>query len=173
MQILSPIRAGKVVLQALYTPRDPNPNRKRRAIGISKEDKQRANLKTSYEKLLMLMCANFSPGDWWVTLTYDDEHLPENREAAQPYWRKFMRWYRKYRKDNKEPLAYVYCTQLTTRGGGRRLHHHMVMRYEDDSDEEKIRSLWKWGEVVHIRKLKSVEEILDKEIGRASCRERV
>lgn len=64
MKILSTMRAGKVVRQALYSPREPNPNVRRRAIGISKEDKQRANLKTSYEKLLMLMCANFSPGDW-------------------------------------------------------------------------------------------------------------
>lgn len=169
MKILSTLRAGKVVRQALYSPRDPNPNQRRWAISISKEEKQRANLKTSYEKLLMLMCANFSPGDWWVTLTYDDAHLPPSREASRPYWRKFMRWMRKYRRDNKEPLLYVYCTQLTTRDGGRRLHHHMVMRYEDDSDEEMIRSLWQWGEVVHIRKLKDFEEIVDK--AHYMCRE--
>lgn len=169
MKILSTMRAGPVVRQALYSPRDPNPNQRRRAISIPKEEKQRANLKTSYEKLLMLMCANFSPGDWWVTLTYDDEHLPENREASHPYWRKFMRRYRKYRKKYNDPLLYVYCTQLTTRGGGIRLHHHMVMRWEDDSDEEKIRSLWEYGKIVHIRKLKSFEEILDK--AHYMCRE--
>ena len=169
MKILSTMRAGRVIRQALYSPRDPNPNRRRRAISVSKEDKQRANLKTSYEKLLMLMCANFSPGDWWVTLTYDDEHLPATREEAQPCWRKFMRRYRKYRKKFNEPLQYVYCTQLTTRGGGIRLHHHLVLRWEDDSDEEKIRSLWEYGKIVHIRKLKSFEEILDK--AHYMCRE--
>ena len=77
MKILSTMRAGRVVRQSLYSPRDPNPNRRRSAISIPKEEKQRANLKTSYEKLLMLMCANFSPGDWWVTLTYDDDHLQD------------------------------------------------------------------------------------------------
>lgn len=169
MKILSTMRAGKVVRLALYSPRDPNPVRTRRAISIPKEEKLRSNLKTSYEKLLMLMCANFSPGDWWVTFTYDDEHLPANREAARPYWRKFMRRMRKYRKGFKEQLLYVYCTQLTTRNGGRRLHHHMVMRFEDDSDEEKICTLWEWGRVVGIRKLKSVEEILDK--AHYMCRE--
>ena len=169
MKILSTMRAGRVVRQALYSPRDPNVNNRRRAISISKEDKQRANFRTSYEKLLMLMCANFSPGDWWVTFTYDDEHLPASREEAHPYFRKFMRWFRKYRKANKEPLKYVYCTQLTTRAGGRRLHHHMVMRFEDDADEEKITSLWIWGEIVHVRKLKSFEEILDK--AHYMCRE--
>ena len=81
MKILKTMRAGRVVRQALYPPKDPNPNGRRRAISVSKEDMQRANLKTSYEKLLMLMCANFSPGDWWVTLTYDDDHLPETREV--------------------------------------------------------------------------------------------
>lgn len=169
MKILSTMKAGRVVRQALYSPRDPNPNRKRRAISIPKEEKQRANLKTSYEKLLMLMCANFSPGDWWVTLTYDDEHLPVSREASRPYWRKFMRRMRKYRKNYNEQLQYVYCTQLTTRSGGRRLHHHMVMRFEDDSDEERIRTMWEWGKVVGIQRLKSVEEILDK--AHYMCRE--
>ena len=169
MKILKTMRAGRVVRQSLYAPRDPNPNQRRRAIGISKEDKQQANLKTSYEKLLMLMCANFSPGDWWVTLTYDDDHLPGTREESQPYFRKFMRWFRKYRKDNKDPLRYVYCTQLTTRGGGQRLHHHMVMRFEDDADEERIRSLWTFGKIVHVRKLRSFEEILDK--AHYMCRE--
>lgn len=169
MKILSTLRAGRVVRQALYAPREPNPNRRRRAISIPKEEKQRANLKTSYEKLLMLICTNFSPGDWWVTLTYDDEHLPENREEAHPYFRKFMRWMRKYRKGNAEPLLYVYCTQLTTRNGGRRLHHHMIMRWEDDADEEKIRSLWQWGKIVHIRKLKDYADMLDK--AHYMCRE--
>ena len=168
MKILSTMRAGRVVRQALYNPREPNPTQRRRSVSVSKEDKQRANLKTSYEKLLMLMCANFSPGDWWVTLTYDDEHLPAKREDAQPYWRKFMRWYRKYRRSNKEPLLYVYCTQLTTRGGGYRLHHHMVMKFEDEEDAERLRSLWPWG-YTHIRKLKSFEEILDK--AHYMCRE--
>lgn len=168
MKILSTMRAGRVVRQSLYSPRDPNPNRRRNAISIPKEEKQRANLKTSYEKLLMLMCANFTPGDWWVTLSYDDDHLPDDRNASHPYWRKFMRKMRKYRKLNKDPLVYVYCTQLTTRDGGRRLHHHMVMRFEDDSDAERIRSLWEWG-FIYCRKLKDFDEILDK--AHYMCRE--
>lgn len=169
MKILSTMRAGRVVRQALYSPRDPNPNTRRRAISIPKEEKDRANLKTSYEKLLMLLCANFSPGDWWVTLTYDDAHLPNTREESQPYWKKFMRWFRKYRKKHSEPLLYVYCTQLTTRGGGRRLHHHMILKHEDDSDAEMIKSLWCFGQITHVRKLKSFEEILDK--AHYMCRE--
>lgn len=161
MKILCTLRAGMVVRQMLYSPRDPNPNARRRGISISKEDKKKANLRTSYEKLLMLACANIEPGDWWVTLTYEDKFLPGNREESRPYWRKSMRWLRKYRKNNNEPLVYFYCTQLTTRGGGIRLHHHMLLRREDDLDEEYIRSLWPWG-YVHIRKLRDWEDILDK-----------
>lgn len=66
MKILSTMRAGRVIRQSLYSPRDANPQKRHRAVSISKEDKKRANLKTSYEKLLMLVCANFEPGDWWV-----------------------------------------------------------------------------------------------------------
>ena len=47
MKILKTMRAGRVTRQSLYSPRDPNPNQRRRAIGISKEDKQQANLKTN------------------------------------------------------------------------------------------------------------------------------
>lgn len=168
MKILSTLKAGRVIRQVLFAPKDPNPNQRRRAMSISKEDKQKANLKTSYEKLLMLLCANFSPGDWWITLSYNDDHLPQTREASKKPFRKFMRMFRKYRKSNDEPLKYVYCTQLTTRAGGRRLHHHMIMRWEDDSDRERIESLWECG-YVKIRKLKSFEEILDK--ARYMCRE--
>lgn len=169
MKILSTMRAGRVVRQALYSPREPNPNQHRRAISISKEDKQRANLKTSYEKLLMLMCANFSPGDWWVTLTYDDDHLPKSREESHKPFRKFMRLLRKYRTRNGEQLKYVYCTQLTTSSGELRLHHHMVMRWEDDADRERIESLWEGGEVVYVRKLKDFDDILAK--AHYMCRE--
>lgn len=169
MKIISTLKAGRVVRQILYTPKDPNPNQHRRGISISKEDKQRANLKTSYEKLLMLVCANFSPGDWWVTLSYDDEHLPRTREESKKPFRKFIRNFRKYRKVNKEVLKYVYCTQLTTRAGGIRLHHHMILRWEDDSDKEQLYTLWEGGEIVYARKLKDFEDILDK--AKYMCRE--
>ena len=169
MKVISTLRAGRVVRQVLFTPREPNPNQRRRGISISKEDKQKANLKTSYEKLLMLMCANFSPGDWWITLSYDDAHLPPDREASKKPFRKFMRTFRKYRKDHKDPLRYVYCTQVTTRSGGRRVHHHMVMRWEDDADRERITELWEWGKIVYVRKLKSFEDIMDK--AHYMCRE--
>lgn len=169
MKIISTLKAGRVVRQILYTPKDPNPNQPRRGISISKEDKQRANLKTSYEKLLMLVCANFSPGDWWVTLSYDDDHLPRTREESKKPFRKFIRNFRKYRKVNKEVLKYVYCTQLTTRAGGIRLHHHMILRWEDDSDKEQLYTLWEGGEIVYARKLKDFEDILDK--AKYMCRE--
>ncbi len=162
MKILSTMRAGRVVRQALYAPKEPNPNRRRRAIGIPKEEKQRANLKTSYEKALMLACANFEPGDWWVTVTYDDEHLPNTRNESLPLLRRYFRALRKARAKNNETLRYMYCTQLTTRGGGIRLHHHMIIRAEDDTDEDLIRRSWPYGKIVYIRKLKNYEDILDK-----------
>lgn len=169
MKILSTMRAGRVTRQSLYVPRDPNLIARRRALSIPKEEKLRANLKTSYEKLLMLVCANFEPGDWWVTVTYDNEHLPETRAESQPIFRRFTRSLRKDRKKNGEVLRYVYCTQLTTRGGGIRLHHHMIMRFEDESDRELIKKSWPFGKIIYIRKLKNYEDILEK--ARYMCRE--
>lgn len=161
MKILSTIRAGNVVRLALYSPRDAKPNTRRRSMGISKEDKNRANLKTSYEKLLMVVCANIEPGDYFVTFTYRNDCLPANRKEARPYWQKFMRPFRKYKKNNKDPLVYFYSTQMTTTGGGIRLHHHMLLRREDDHDEERIRSLWTFG-WVDIHRLRDWDDIIDK-----------
>ena len=159
MKIISTIRAGNVVRQTLYTPRDPKPNQCRRGIGISKEDKKKANLKTSVDKLFMLVCANFSPGDWWVTLTYDDDHLPQTRQESQKPFRKFMRKFRKYRKDNGDSFKYVYCTQVTTENGGRRIHHHMIVRWEDDGDREEIKKFWEFGTISKVVRLKDIEHI--------------
>ena len=169
MKVISTLRAGRVVRQVLFTPREPNPNQRHSSIGLSKEDKKKANLKTSQEKLLMLVCANFSPGDWWITLTYDDEHLPQTRQEAQKPFRKFMRKFRKYRKDNREPFKYVYCTQVTTENGGRRVHHHMIMRWEDNDDREKIKELWEGGPISKIERLKDIKHI-HTEVG-YMCRE--
>lgn len=169
MKILSEMRAGRVVRLSLYCPRQPNPNNRRRAVSISREDKKRANLKTSYEKLAMKVFANFSPGDWWVTLTYEDQYLPADREGSRVYWRKFMRNLRKVRKSNGEALKYIYCTQLTTSNGGRRLHHHMILRFEDDTDEDLIRKSWRWGTVNKIRRLRDMDDLLDK--SHYMCRE--
>ena len=161
MKILATMRAGRVVRQMLYSPRDPNPNRTRRKMSISKEDKLKANLKTSYEKFLMLTYANFSPGDLFVSFSYDDLHLPDSREGAIKCFRKFMRLFRKYRKKYGDPLVYAYCTQVTTENGGRRLHHHMLLRYEDESDIERIKTLWDNG-FADILWIKDMEHLSDR-----------
>lgn len=169
MKTISTIRAGRVVRQVLFTPRDANPNRRRGGITLSKEDKKKANIKTSADKLLVLVCANFSPGDWWVTLSYDDAHVPQTRQESQKPLRKFMRKFRKYRKDNQDSFKYVYCTQVTTENGGRRIHHHMIMQWEDNSDREKIKELWEGGSITHSERLKDIPHIY--EVVKYMCRE--
>lgn len=159
IKILATTRAGRVVRQVLFTPKTINANQRRRGISVSKEDKKKANLKTSSDKLFMLVCANFSPGDWWVTLTYDDEHLPQTRQESQKPFRKFMRKFRKYRKDNGDVFKYVYCTQVTTENGGRRVHHHMITRWEDSEDRKKIEEFWEFGPIKKIVRLKDIEHI--------------
>ena len=162
MKILSTMRAGRVVRLALYSPRDPNPNTRRRAISIPKEEKKRANLKTSYEKALMLTCANFEPGDLWVTLSYRDADLPPDKDSSKKPWRKFMRLLRREYTKNGDPMKYIYCTQITTRDGGQRVHHHMIIKCYDDSDREIIKKCWLFGDVIYIRYLRDYDDILDK-----------
>lgn len=46
------------------------------------------NDKTARGKMEMLLWANFTERDLYVTLTYDDAHLPKNRKEAQENVRK-------------------------------------------------------------------------------------
>ena len=170
MKILSTMRAGRVVRLALYSPREKNPTgRRRTAPTISREDKERANLRHSYEKLALRIFANFEPGDWWVTLTYRDEYRPPDRATSKPYWRKFIRQLRKARNANGETIKYIYCTQRTTSDGRLFLHHHMILRCEDVSDKELILNSWKWGDIKRCRHLRDMADLWSK--AHYMCRE--
>lgn len=103
------------------------------------------NLRYSWQKCEVLLAANFTGKDLFVTLTYDDVNLPPSRAEAVKRIRKFIGKLRSARKLRGEAVKYIYVTeQLSSEGG--RLHHHMVLNGTGD-DYETIRSLWDGGEV--------------------------
>ena len=98
----------------------------------------------------MQLAANFTRRDLYVTLTYDDEHLPPNRKAAKKQVAAFFdRMRRQYRRGGRE-LRYVYVTQELQRDGSRRLHHHLIISATGSSDYDTIRALWPNGSNVEI-----------------------
>ncbi len=98
------------------------------------------NLKYSCQKLELLLAANFDHHDYYVTLTYDNDHLPTDRAAAVKRIQRFIRQLRRHRKARGQDVKYVYTTEGLH---DKRLHHHVVINGYDD--EEIIRSLWTDG----------------------------
>lgn len=102
------------------------------------------NIKTACMRLEFLLYANFSLDDWFITLTYDNAHLPLNYEAARKNAPAFFRRVRELRRARGEPFGYIYV--MEGMHGDHRVHHHLVLQ-RGDGDLEAIRALWPRGGV--------------------------
>ena len=146
------IRAGRLVCAVVYTTPVRGESNKIRAEKqhAANEAREKLNARTSFEKLERVLAANFDTGDLYVTFTYDDDHLPDDRSTAVRRMRAFVPQLRASRKERGEVLSYVYVTEGAYPGG--RLHHHMVLN-STGNDIEELRRTWKYGNNVEIRRL--------------------
>lgn len=141
------IVAGPLVVEVLYPA--PNP---RDSVGVrqgkkalSSEAQRRMNLKYAWQKLELLIAANFGVKDLWITFTYDDAHLPTSRKEANAIMKAFLRKLRAARKaQGGLALQYIYVTEH--KHGDGRWHHHVLINATGD-DFELIRDLWVQGGV--------------------------
>ena len=139
---LKVIQAGSLWMAVQYAAiRGPDPGTRREAKSmISTPARESLNAKLSWQKLMLLLAANFHSMDLAVTLTYRDEALPRHREEAMKRIKYFIRLLRAKRKARGQPLKYVYTTEGYHSGG--RLHHHMILNMVG-GDYKEIRELWK------------------------------
>lgn len=138
--------AGPLVKKCIYpilNPRDKLGVRNGKKA-LSSAAQQRMNLKYAYQKLELLFYANFGIKDLYVTLTYDDWHLPHNRKEAREAMRAFWKQLRKERKKKGQELRYIY--NIEHRHGEGRWHHHAVINATGD-DYQLILRLWGKGSV--------------------------
>lgn len=145
------IIAGDLVLVSVYPmpyPRDKEHVRAAKAK-MSTKARRAMNLKASKRKLELLLSCNFSQDDLFVTLTYDDRHLPGSRKDAVSNLRLFLRRLRIQRKKQGKELRYVYVTE--NKHGEGRLHHHLVINCTGEDETALFRSLWEFGENVDVR----------------------
>ena len=143
------IRAGHLVHTITYTaiaPRD-EPRARKAKTQLSTEARRRLNYEGSRVKLELLIAANFTFDDYFVTLTFADEHLPKSFKEAGERAKAFNRRMRDSRRHRGEAYRYVYAVE-DGRGLGR-FHIHAVISAGSLGDEE-IRSLWPWGEIVKV-----------------------
>lgn len=153
------IRAGLLHIEVIGTVPDDGARRKPRA-GRGRPTcaaQQFYNAKLSWRELELMIAANFGSKDWFVTYTYDNEHLPGSKEEAANFLQKHFRSVRDVRRRREQELKYIYVTEgLHGRredeyfgGDGaledRRFHHHVIINSVSDSDLEELRSLWKGG----------------------------
>lgn len=141
------IIAGRIVKTIIYTAPEPLDGKRARAekSRMTSAAQKAMNDKAARGRLEMLLAANFTGRDLFITLTYRDANLPPNRAAAVKNVRGFLRMFREHRKARGQELKYIYTTE--EKHGEARLHHHLVIS-STGADMEIIRSLWPHGDVV-------------------------
>lgn len=149
---LKRVQAGRLVCAVVYTAAAPGEAARVRAQKqkASSAARERLNARTSFEKLERTLAANFDDGDLYVTLTYDDKHLPEDKGKAVRRLRTFLQRLRAARRERGERLDYIYVTEGCYPGG--RLHHHLVLNSTGE-DIAQLRTLWIYGDNVEVRRL--------------------
>lgn len=146
------ITAGRIVKTILYTAPEPRDGERARAekSRMTTAAQKSMNDKTACGRLEMLMAANFTKRDLFVTLTYRPGNLPTKRAIAVKHIRKFLKDMRKHRTARGQDLRYIYTTE--EKHGEARLHHHLVIN-ATEQDIEVIRSLWPYGDVVDVEQI--------------------
>ena len=139
------ITAGPVTKTVIYSmpaPRDPE-NVRAAKKKASTAARRAMNYKSAISNLELLLACNFGGDDLFCSLTYDDEHLPQKRQAARKKVRAFISRIRETRRRAGLPFKYVYVTEGLH--GDRRIHHHIVINSVSPGDTEIIKSQWLYG----------------------------
>lgn len=147
------IEAGRLGIMVIYTTPEAgdSPKARRQKLQASSAARERLNARYSYAKLERMLAANFDDGDLFVTLSYDDRHLPDSRDKAVRKIRRFLSLLRAARKERGQELRYIYVTEGNYPGG--RLHHHLVVNGTGE-DYEELRRLWIYGDNVQCAPLR-------------------
>lgn len=144
------VRAGRLFFGVAYTQaRACDPPQVRAAKSkVSTAARRKMNHTHAWQKLMAILAANFGSKDLVVTPSYDDDHLPATRKAANACMSRYIRLLRQEFRQKGRDLKYVYCTENKHSEG--RWHHHLVI---PAADYETIRSLWPYGTDIEIEPL--------------------
>lgn len=164
------IHAGALVIEAVYPRMDRRDSERARAAKrkASTEAQKRMNQIYSWQKLELMLAANFRPGDLVVTLTYDDAHLPESRKASELRLKYFRQQLTVHRVMTGQELVMIWNTEH--KHGDGRWHHHAVINATGD-DYDLIRRLWIYGSDIEIKPLRVDKEKNYETLARYMCKE--
>lgn len=145
-KILKQVRCGRLVQAVVYTTPTAGDSPKARAQKqkASTAARERLNARTSFQKLERTLADNFDNGDLFLTGSFDDKCLPEDRKGAMRRARSFLSKLRAARKARGQPLYYIYVVEGCYPGG--RVHLHIVINSTGD-DLDEIRRFWSYGNI--------------------------
>lgn len=145
------IVAGHLVMEAIYpvATRWDSPKARSAKKHLSTEAQKRMNAKYSYQKLELMLAANFVPGDLFCTFTFRPELLPKDRKACEARFKDFRAKLAKECKKNGEDLRAVWA--IEHKHGEAAWHIHCVLN--NAVDYAAITAAWGRG-MVDIRKLR-------------------
>ena len=83
------------------------------------------NHRTMQRTLYFLMAANFKLTDLFLTMTFDDPHLPRTRKEVMKAVEKFVKLLRQHRTLRGQDLLYIYS--IENKHGDGRYHVHMIV----------------------------------------------
>lgn len=155
---LKEISAGdqfEVEIYPQFRSMDDVPPEGRRLKKDNSKAQRNLNEKNSRKYVERLINENFGNKDIWITLTYDDAHLPLDGDidAAIRNMQRYIKRINYQRKKRGLPKAkYVYVTAYDP-GAEIRWHHHMVM--DGALDMETVEACWQQSsrnEVRHLQK---------------------
>lgn len=70
------------------------------------------NIRDATENLQWLLCCNYDrKSAAFLTMTFDDDHLPDSRDGVRNYVRKFVRQARPYFEDRPEGFPVIYTIE--------------------------------------------------------------
>ena len=164
------IVAGALVREVIYTraaSRDRAVIRQAKRK-VSTEAQQRLNARYSWEKLELMLAANFLPRDLVVTLTFDDQHLPATRADAAARLKKFRSELARIRAAAGQEMRMIWT--IENKSGDGRWHVHLVVNQTGDDFREILRC-WPCGGNTEICRLRVDKKKNYESLARYMCKE--
>lgn len=157
---LKEIKAGdqfEVEIYPQFTRMDEVPPEGRRIKKDNDKAQRNLNDKNARKYVERLINENFTDNDLWITLTYDDDHLPQDGDvdAAVRNMQRFIRRVNYQRKKRGlQNAKYVYVTEYNPTEEIR-WHHHIVM--DGQMEMDAVEACWKQSSRNEVRRLKKDE----------------
>ena len=140
------ISAGNLRIEVIYDRVNRRDDERTRAAKrkAQSEAQARMNQQYSWQKLELMLAANFVPGDCVLCLDYSNEFLPFMRREADYRMKQFRAAMSAIRKAAGQEFRCVWCTESRHENG--RYHHHVVVN-STGCDLEALRQAWPYGGV--------------------------